>query len=89
MIVSSGTPLACAFIVPVSALVAPGPEVTSTTPSAAAHARVPVRHVGGAGLVAADDVVERRRRGRAARQQRLITAPPGTPKNVVAPSSAR
>ena len=31
--VSTGTPAACAFIVPVRAFVAPGPDVTSTTPS--------------------------------------------------------
>ncbi len=33
LIVSSGVPLACAFIVPVTALVAPGPDVTTVTPS--------------------------------------------------------
>ena len=54
-----GTESIWAVRMPVMVLVAPGPEVTSTTPGSPRGARVPVRHVGGALLVPGEDELDR------------------------------
>ena len=56
---TSGTESIIAVAMPVTRLVAPGPEVASTTPTRAARAGVAVGHVRGALLVPHEHVVNR------------------------------